>query len=103
MANVYIKPDYFGMQTEPYIAYFTWTERLPDPSVFTEANVSVTNGTLSNFSFIFRNHDLTTYQATITPPTTGTGNTTITVDANVYDSNESSTENIEYAQRRLTL
>ena len=58
MANVYIKPDYFGTQTEPYIVYFTWTERLPDPSVFTAANVSITNGTLSNFSFIFRNHDL---------------------------------------------
>ena len=98
MANVYIKPDYFGTQVEPYTVYFTWTDRLPDTSVFTDANVSVTNGTLSDFSFIFQNHDLTTYQATLTPPTTGSGDTTITVAANVYDSNEASTETIAYAQ-----
>ena len=98
MANVNIKPDYFGIQTEPYTVYFAWTERLPDPTVFTEANVSVTNGTLSNFSLIRRIHDLTTYQATITPPTTGSGNTVITVAANVYDANEAVTENLPYAQ-----
>ena len=106
MANVYMRADFgdskdvakAGVQTEPYTLYFCWTERLPDTSVFTDANITVTNGTLSNFSFTFRNHEITTYQATITPPTTGSGNTTVTVAANVYDNNDAVTDLYPYAQ-----
>ena len=96
MANVYIKPQYFGTQTEPFVVYFSWTERLPDTSVFTASNISATNATISDFRLIFRNNDLTTYQATITPPTTGSGNITITVAANVYDNNEAATRTLAY-------
>ena len=98
MADVYMRPDYQGTQTEPYTIYFSWTERLPNTSVFDTNDITVTNGTLSDFSFDFQNNELTTYRATITPPTTGSGNTTITVAANVYDSNTSTTETIPYAQ-----
>ena len=106
MANVYMRTDYgesgnpqkAAIQTEPYVLYFCWPERLPDTSVFTASDISVTNGTLSDFRFTFGNNEITTYQATITPPTTGTGNTTITVNANVYDSNPTETATYPYAQ-----
>ena len=96
MAKFYVRPDYPGTQSESYIAYISIDTRLSDITIFNSSHITIQNGSFSNFRFVDRTNQLTTYAIDVMPPT-GTGETSIIIAANVYQNNETVTEKIPYA------